>query len=118
MKTQEVWLDLMTQHEGKQHSLIYIFFLIVFMIIFELFSDLPELLLGLDGASGGLKNRFAPEASGLRPSRAAAVEQWARQSSGHAPRLSAASSNSIQRRGSDSLGKYSVPIKSLGSFLI
>ena len=42
----------------------------------------------------------------LRPSRAAAVEQWARQSSGHAPRLSAASANAIQRRGSDSLGKF------------
>ena len=50
-------------------------------------------------AGGNVKGRFAVEA-GTRPSRADVVEQWARQSSGHAQRLS----SSIQRRGSDSLG--------------
>ena len=74
-------------------------------IDFSIFSDPPELLLGMDGSSIGLKARKLPDA---RPSRAAAVEQWARQSSGHAPRLSTgALSSSIQRRGSDSLGMIS-----------
>ena len=51
---------------------------------------------GASGGVGGLKHRYSGEG---RPSRADVVEQWARQSSGHAQRLS--SSTSIHRRGSE-----------------
>lgn len=68
------------------------------MLHYSLFSDPAELLLSMDSASS-VKSRFSGEGS-LRPSRAAAVEQWARQSSGHAPKLL----TGIQRRGSDSIG--------------
>ena len=58
----------------------------------------------MEGASGlhHIKSRYSAD-GGMKASRADVVEQWARQSSGHAQRL--ASSSSIQRRGSDSLGK-------------
>ena len=59
------------------------------------FSDPPELLLGIEGGAPP-KHRYSGEG---RPSRADVVEQWARQSSGHAQRL--ASSTSIHRRGSE-----------------
>ena len=76
------------------------------------FSDPAELLLAMEGASVGIKSRFSGDA-GLRPSRADVVEQWARQSSGHAQRQSALAS-SIQRRGSDSLGKPSFEMSMQG----
>merc|ERR1719189_2365733 len=57
-------------------------------------SDPPELMLGMEGAPP--KHRYS---GGGRQSRADVVEQWARQSSGHAQRLS--SSTSIHRRGSE-----------------
>ena len=59
----------------------------------------------MEGASigaGALKHRYSGD-SGMRPSRADVVEQWARQSSGHAQRLSSAVT-STHRRGSE--GKY------------
>jgi hypothetical protein len=64
--------------------------------------------LGVYGASSSKRMFGAESGSSLRPSRAAAVEQWARQSSGHAPRLG--STSSIQRRGSDTLGKSHVHV--------
>ena len=81
-----------------------------------LFSDPAELLLAMEGASVGTKSRFTGDA-GLRPSRADVVEQWARQSSGHAQRQSALAS-SIQRRGSDSLGKLSFEVPMRGCMIV
>ena len=87
----------MIQREGKPS------FFFTFKTLFEklyllYFSEPAELLLAME-ASASSKGRFAGD-GGPRPSRADVVEQWARQSSGHAQRLS----SSIQRRGSDSLG--------------
>ena len=87
----------MIQREGKPRF--FFTFKTLFKKLYLLyFSEPAELLLAME-ASASSKGRFAGD-GGPRPSRADVVEQWARQSSGHAQRLS----SSIQRRGSDSLG--------------
>ena len=88
----------MIQREGNFPHLLLFFLFLNNYKSFPYGSEPAELLLAME-SSANIKGRFAGD-GGTRPSRADVVEQWARQSSGHAQRLS----SSIQRRGSDSLG--------------
>ena len=93
MKIPAAWLVLL---EGKLKQ-IYVWNICRLFTSLFFYSDPPELMLGMEGAPP--KHRYS---GGGRQSRADVVEQWARQSSGHAQRLS--SSTSIHRRGSE--GNY------------